>query len=149
MIELARQTENQPGLYAVLEHRSVHSPQRGVDDVVGVQRRLKIPLHRIEAKLDLGDLAAAVLLANHLVDRALDRQRGALNLLGPGVHDLEVVLQGGDFARSNGDQLHEFAVIFHRKLEPLLMSDRPEDVRGNCSADVDVQVGQLARHRQK
>ena len=123
VVELAGQAEDEPRLHAVLEHRPVHAPQRGVDDVVQVQLGVEVALHRVEAQLDLRHPAAAVLLADDLVDRALDGHGRALNLLGPGVHDLQVVVEAGDLVRPRGDQLHELEVVLHRQLEALLVGD--------------------------
>src|SRR5215217_3431831 len=146
VVELAGQAEDEAHLHAVLEHRAVHAPQRRVDDVVQVQLGLEVALHGVEAQLDLRHPAAPVLLADDFVDGALNRAGRRLNLLRPGVEDLQVVIQAPHLARTGGDELHEVEVRLDRELEALLMGDGPEDVGGHRAAHVDVEVDQFACH---
>ena len=145
-VPLAGQAEDEAGLHVVLEHRAIHAADGRRDDVVEVELGVQVALHRVEAQLDLRDARAAVLLADHLVDGALDRRGRALNLLRPLVHDLQVAVEAVHLVGRRGDQLDELEVVLHRQLEALLVGDGPEDVRGDGAADVNVQVDQLAGH---
>jgi hypothetical protein len=76
----------------VLEHRSVHAPDRRADDVVQVLLAAAVALHRVEAQLHGGHVVLAVGAADDLIDRALDRDRRALDQLGP-VEQLEIAVK--------------------------------------------------------
>jgi hypothetical protein len=114
-----------------------------VDDVVQVALAAQVPLHRVEAQLDQRHAAGAKLLTDDLVDRPLDGRGRRLNLLRPVVQDREVVRQRRHRLGLRRDQDRGTPVRLHRQLEPLVMRDRPEDVRCHSAADVDVKVGQL------
>ena len=81
-----------PGLDRVLEGRPVHAADGGRDDVVEVLLAAAVALHRVEAQLHRRDVVLAVGAADDLVDGALDRERRALDQLGP-VEELEVAVE--------------------------------------------------------
>jgi hypothetical protein len=143
--ELAGEAEEQAAAHPVLELRLLHAADGGVDDVVEIALAPEVSFHRVEAELDQVDAAGAVLLADDLVDAALDGVGGALNLLRPLVHDREVVLEGLHLVAARGEQVDELPVVPGRQLEALLHRDAVEDVRRDRAADVDVQVGQKLR----
>ena len=103
----------------------------------------EVALHRVEAQLDQRHAARAELLADDLVDRALDRRRRRLNLLGPVVQDRQVLVQRRDRLRLGGHQVAKLPVGGDRQLEALLVRDRPEDVRRDRATHVDVQIAEL------
>ena len=81
-----------PGLDRVLEGRLVHPADGGRDDVVEVLLAAAVSLHRVEAQLHRRDVVLAVGAADDLVDGALDRDRRALDELGP-VEELQVAVE--------------------------------------------------------
>ena len=81
-----------PGLDRVLEGRPVHAAHGGRDDVVEVLLAAAVALHRVEAQLHGRDVVLAVRAADDLVDGALDRERRALDQLGP-VEQLQVAVE--------------------------------------------------------
>ena len=141
--ELAGQAEDQPRAHAVLQAGPIHPAQRRVDDVVEVALPAQVALHRVEAQLDQRDPAGAELLADDLVDRALDGRRRRLNLLGPAGAGCQVVVQRRHLIGLGRHQVAEFPVGLDRQLEPLIVGDRPEDVGRDSRTDVNVKVHQL------
>ena len=59
------------------------------------------------------------------------------------VQDRQVVAERRHRLGLGRDQVAELPVGLDRQLEALVVRDRPEDVRRDRAADVDVQVGQL------
>ena len=81
-----------PGLTGYSRRRLVHAADGGRDDVVEVLLAAAVSLHRVEAQLHRRDVVLAVRAADDLVDAALDRERRALDELGP-VEQLQVAVE--------------------------------------------------------
>jgi hypothetical protein len=109
-----------------------------VDDVVQVPLAAQVALHGVEAQLEQGHPAGAELLADDLVDRPLDGRWRGLNLLGPAVQDLEVVVLGGDLVGAGGHQIPELPEGLHRQLEALIVGNGPQDVGSDRPTYVDM-----------
>ena len=125
---------------------------RGGDDVVEVLLAAAVPLHRVEAQLELGDVVLAIRPADDLVHAALDGGRARLDELGP-VEEVEV---GGEAAAptADGDEVAEGPVVLRREADPLGVRDAPHDRGRHRRAEMDVELGQRgagikawARHR--
>ena len=127
-VKLSSQAENETGLYAVLQTRPIHTSKRSMDDVIEVPSSFLVPLHRVEAKLDLFNPTASILLTDDLVHTPLYRCGRALNALGPLVQDAEIVIQPLALVGVYRDHLLELPVVLYRELEPLSVCNGPHDV---------------------
>ena len=137
-----------PGLTGYSRRRPVHPAHGGRDDVVEVLLAAAVPLHRVEAKLHRRHVVLAVGAADDLVDRSLDRERRALDELGP-VEQLEVAVERAVPPRRDGDHVAELPVVLGRELDPLRVGDPPHDRRGHGAAEMAVELRErdLARER--
>ena len=150
LVELVREraveAEDEPGLDRVFETRLVHAADRRRDDVVEVLLAAAVSLHRVEAELHRRDVVLAVGAADDLVDGALDRERRALDELGP-VEQLQVAVERAVPPGRHGDHVAEFPVVLGRQLDALGMGDPPHDRRGHRAAEMAVELRQrhLAR----
>jgi hypothetical protein len=139
--------------YGKARSRQKMRHRRG-DDVVEVLLAAAVPLHRVEAELHRRDVVLAVRAADDLVNAPLDRQRRALDELGP-VEQLEVAVERAIAPRGHGDHVPEFPVVLGRELDPLGVRDPPHDRRGDRAAEMAMELrkrggaGELARHRSK
>src|SRR3712207_9236904 len=78
--------------------------------------------------------------ADDLVDRTLDRERRALDELGP-VEELQVAVEGPRPVR-HGDHVPELPVVLRREPDSLRVSDPPHDRRGDGPTEMTVQLGE-------
>ena len=151
LVELERErpveAEDEPGLDRVLEGRPVHAADGGGDDVVEVLLAAAVSLHRVEAQLHRRDVVLAVGPADDLVDRALDRERRALDELGP-VEQLEVAVERPVPPRRDRDHVPELPVVLGRELDALRVGDPPHDRRGHGAAEVAVELRERDLARQ-
>ena len=150
--EGAVEAEDQARLDRVLERRPVHPAQRGRDDVIEVLLAAAVPLHRVEAELHGRDVVLAVGAADDLVDGPLDRDRRALDQLGP-VEELEVAVEAPVALLGHRDRVAELPVVAGRELDPLGVGDAPHDRRRHRPAEMAMQLrerdlaGELSDHR--
>ena len=145
--ERAVEAEDQPGLDRVFEGRLVHAADGGRDDVVEVLLAAPVSLHRVEAQLHRRDVVLAVGPADDLVDRALDRERRALDELGP-VEQLEVAVERAVPPRRDRDHVAELPVVLGRELDPLGVGDPPHDRRSHRAAEMAVELRERDLARQ-
>ena len=136
----ARSRQNSsPGLIGYSRLGLVHPAHGRGDDVVEVLLAAAVPLHRVEAQLHRRDVVLAVGAADDLVDGALDRERRALDELGP-VEQLQVTVESSGSARRDRDHVAEFPVVLGRQLDALGVGDPPHDRWGHRAAEVTVEL---------
>ena len=119
----------------------VHPAHRRRDDVVEVLLAAAVPLHRVEAQLHRRDVVLAIGAADDLVDAALDRERRALDELGP-VEELEVAVERAVPPRRDRDHVAELPVVLGRELDALGVGDAPHDRRGHGAAEMAMELGE-------
>ena len=142
-VERAVHHQDQPGAHLrVLEAREIESADRGEDDVVEVALAAAVSLHRVEAELERRDPLRAVGAADRAVHRALDRERGGLDELGP-VVDLVQLVEALDAARvGDGDERVELPEVLDRERDPLLVREAPEDLGRDRASEMRVELGE-------
>src|SRR5437773_5726225 len=91
LVESPVQAKDEPGLDRVFEESSVEPTDRRHDDVVEIALASAVPLHRVVAKLEGGDVRLPVGTADDVVDGLLDRELAGLNELCPVIEGEKVL----------------------------------------------------------
>src|SRR5438093_2834278 len=144
--------EDEPGLDRVLEEGAVEAANRRHDDVVEIAFASAVPLHRVVAELERGDVRLAIRAADDLVHRLLDRERARLDELGP-VIEREKVFKGFLRLLAHRDQIDELPVILGRQADALVVRDAPHGRRIHGATEVHMELSQFiserVRHRRR